>query len=1454
MDARAAPDHAEPNGATGRVTRQPRSLMPDPDDRGLPRQTPLVYALLTFFLLLIAALWLGIGHQLNDIRRASDEGARRDLSNLSLAFGEHIRSLANGLDQTLVSLRQQWVVDRAGFDATVRQYRSTVGPDYIIQIAVIGADGRLAYSNLNPAAKPIDLSDREHFRVHRARSADRLFISRPVMGRVSKRWSLQFTRPIPDASGQFGGVIVMSVTPDYFSAFYQRIGLGDDGVVNLIRDSGEVLARSPPLEMAIGRSVDAMLPAAEDEADGKLAELHSPIDDVIRIYAVRALPELGLLVSVGRSEASIRHSTSEQRNSIVLVGIGATAAILAFAVSVMGSFATRARATRRLAHARDRDRVLLTALESVPSGIVVTDADASIQWVNPAFLDLTGYPMDEAIGRKPSELVKSGVQDTPFYEAMWSRLKSGAIWRGELVNRRKDGSRYDEELVIAPVPDEAGNTAHYVGIKLDVTERKRAQRALAQESERNEMLLRMATDGILIVDRDSRIVEANNACCDMLGFTRAELVAKSMREIDVRHSPEQIESMANELFDGRRERIDFETCHRTVTGAALDVEVSAGRVAIGDDALIYCSVRDITERKRLNEAIRENEQLWRFALDGSGVGVFDWNITSGEISFSSSADALLGIEADDPVKRIEDWEARVHPLDEQARLDAIDAAIHSDTGVYQCEYRYRIPSGHWKWILSRGAVIRRQADGSPARMVGTFADIDAEKRKREQAELRTRVMEALARGGSVDDVLSLTLRGLERNNFGLLFAMMRVADAGRLTVSMASTMGRYQLAGRSFSFQGAIGAAGSSLCLGEEINAIDEGDAFWRSLQRIADSVGLVACWAEPVMTASGGVSGALVAFGQAGQRFVPPDLPEIQQSASLIGIAMQRQHSDDALRLAASVYEASSEAVMVVDPGNRIVAVNPAFTSTTGYTIEDVFGQDPKMLSSGRHDAAFYKGMWSSILTTGSWRGEVWNRRKNGEEYVEWVSINTVLDEAGEVQRRVAVFSDITDRKAAEEMVWRKANYDSLTGLPNRQLFLDRVDQALVKAERDEDMVALLFVDLDHFKNVNDTLGHEVGDIMLKEAAERIRACVRQSDTVARMGGDEFTVLLTSLDDIMVAERVAHLVTEKLAEPFHLGVEVAHASASVGITLYPQDGQTTEMLFKQADQAMYAAKASGRNGFSWFTPAMRQDAELRHTLTNDIRTALAEGQFELHYQPIACLRTGAVRKAEALIRWNHPERGPISPAVFIPIAEETSLINDIGHWVCEQALASLARWNATPSEDGRPRVCISVNRSPREFLIPGMAEDCMARLDAAGVPPESLIVEITEGLLLDDRQEVTSKLKAFRERGIRLALDDFGTGYSAMSYLQRYDIDFLKIDRSFVRHLASSSRDRAIAEAMIAMAHKLDIEVIGEGVEDEDQRRILDEAGCDFAQGFLYAQALPADAFEARYLVAQAR
>ena len=562
----------------------------------------------------------------------------------------------------------------------------------------------------------------------------------------------------------------------------------------------------------------------------------------------------------------------------------------------------------------------------------------------------------------------------------------------------------------------------------------------------------------------------------------------------------------------------------------------------------------------------------------------------------------------------------------------------------------------------------------------------------------------------------------------------------------------------------------------------------------------------------------------------------------SIVFDITKRKLAEDSLRLASMIYQNSSEAMTVVHPDGAIITINPAFTEITGYTLDEVVGKNVRLLKSLEDDQEVYESMWTALAESGRWRGELWSRRKNGERFLRWLSVNTIYNEDGLPQCIVCLFSDITKKRETDELIWKQANFDALTGLPNRSMFHDRLEQAIKKAHRSEQPAALLFLDLDYFKEVNDTLGHVMGDRLLQLAAQRVRTCVRESDTVARLGGDEFTVILDELDGPQAVERAVNEILHALAEPFQLGTEEVYISASIGITFYPDDGIEIDTLLKNADQAMYAAKAQGRNRYSYFTASMQQAAQARKRMVSDLRTALSEKQFRVAYQPIVDLSTGAIRKAEALVRWVHPVRGMISPAEFIPVAEETGMIVDIGEWMFREAARQAAQWRGRYD----PQFQISVNVSPLQFQKEGIDQaawlDYLAMLQ---LPGQSVLVEITEGLLMDASPAVTEQLLTFRDHGVQVALDDFGTGYSSLAYLKKFDIDYLKIDQAFVRNLAAGSDDLALCEAIIVMAHKLGIKVVAEGVETEAQRQLLAASGCDFAQGYLFSKPVPAEEFE---------
>jgi len=486
---------------------------------------------------------------------------------------------------------------------------------------------------------------------------------------------------------------------------------------------------------------------------------------------------------------------------------------------------------------------------------------------------------------------------------------------------------------------------------------------------------------------------------------------------------------------------------------------------------------------------------------------------------------------------------------------------------------------------------------------------------------------------------------------------------------------------------------------------------------------------------------------------------------------------------------------------------------------------------------------MWQKIEEQGSWQGEVWNRRKDGGTFPEWLTINTIYTDAGDVHCYVAMGSDITNKIRSDEVIWRQANYDFLTDLPNRYMFQDRLEQEIRKSRRERSMLALLFIDLDHFKDVNDTLGHPVGDQLLVKTAERILHCVRGADTVARMGGDEFTVILRDLTQTIDAEKVAEQIISELAAPYFINGETIYAPASIGISFCPGDASDVDQLISNADQAMYASKTSGRNRISYFTRTLQESAQKRLSLITDMRVAVEKNEFELYFQPIIDLNSGRIVKAEALIRWNHPEHGIISPVEFIPLAEETGLIVGIGDWVFRDAAAKAKRW----IDLFNTGVQVSINVSPVQFQSETLnITEWLAHLKTLGLDEKYLSIEITEGLLLNASKDVKDKLLQFRDAGIQVAIDDFGVGYSALSYLKRFDIDFLKIDQSFIRNLETDQNDLALSEAIVIMAHKLGLKVTAEGVETDVQRRLLLDIGCDNGQGYLFARPLPSTEFEA--------
>ncbi|HTN93445.1 MAG TPA: EAL domain-containing protein [Gallionella sp.] len=905
-------------------------------------------------------------------------------------------------------------------------------------------------------------------------------------------------------------------------------------------------------------------------------------------------------------------------------------------------------------------------------------------------------------------------------------------------------------------------------------------------------------DAIYWMNEQSQILDASDGACRMVGYSREELTSMTVVQLNSEFPIEKWKTQWDLLRE--RSSVTLEGFHRHRDGHLVNVEITANYIVYKGQEFICSFVRDISERKR-NLRLME---MMKFSMDHMADKV-TWVTPDAKVVYANlAACSSLGYTMEEMLKMSipdfdPDFPAEVWPQHwEELRK----------YGSHTFETRHRTKSGE---IYPVEVSINYMRFGDEEYNCGFARDIS----KRKQVELLIRQSEEKYRLLFDNMTAGFALHEVICNDQG------KVVDYRFLEINPA--------------YQKLTGLTPD--IVGKTVLEVLPGtEPYW------IEVFGHVALTGKPSLYEN--YSKELGRWYQ-----VWAFSPKIGQFAVIVNEITERKNIEEELRLYSLVLRNSSEGMIVTDEHNQIIAINPAFTKITGYSFEEVRGKKPNMFKSGRHDQAFYQAMWTEITATGQWQGEIWDKRKNGEIHAKWLTINTIRDSEGMIHRYVALFSDITEKKKSEELIWRQANFDTLTGLPNRDMFRDRLGQEVKKSIRAELPLALLLVDLDQFKEVNDTLGHAVGDMLLIEAAHRISVCVRESDTVARLGGDEFTIVISEITDNAHVEDVAQKIIGRLAEPFHLGNEIVYVSASIGITLYPIDSIDIDMLMKNADQAMYAAKNKGRNRFSYFTPSLQDDAQKRMRLTNDMRGALESGQFSVHFQPIVALSTGRILKAEAVIRWNHAERGMVSPADFIPLAEETGLIIEIGDWVFKES----ARWAKHWSKHYAADFQVSVNKSPVQFRTENnrLSSRWSEYLRELGLPGENIVIEITEGLLLNADADVTSELIRLRDADIQVAIDDFGTGYSSLSYLKKFDIDYLKIDRSFVNTLETDENDMALSEAIIVMAHKLGLKVIAEGVETEGQRKLLASAGCDYAQGYLFSKAISPVEFE-RLLIAQ--
>jgi diguanylate cyclase (GGDEF)-like protein/PAS domain S-box-containing protein len=814
---------------------------------------------------------------------------------------------------------------------------------------------------------------------------------------------------------------------------------------------------------------------------------------------------------------------------------------------------------------------------------------------------------------------------------------------------------------------------------------------------------------------------------------------------------------------------------------------------------------DITKRKQEEIALYKLNKRLDFLLSSSPAIIYTCEAVPPYAArfISANLTKILGYTVKEFLSTPNFWLDHIHPKDRDLVLSNLHHLFVN--GKHQHEYRFQHRNGDWIWMRDELHVMK-DSDGNSIELIGYFIEITNLKKK-EFALIESRNLLK-----TIVDTAPVSIFWKDRESRFLGCNQSFARDAGVISCEEIIGKNDYQLIWKekAESYRDddrQVINSGIPMLNYEEPQTTPDGKTTWLRTSKV------------PLCDDTLGTIGVLGIY---------QDITE------------QKQNEDN-MRLAATIYKSSNEAIMVTDKNNQIMAINPAFTRITGYELSDIEGKNPRIFQSGRHSKSFYQQMWHDLLKKSYWQGEIWDRHKRGSIHAKWLNISTIRHSDGSIYCFVAQFSDITEKKQKDELILTQANYDQLTGLPNRNLFKDRLDKEIKKSQRNGLSMSLLFLDLDHFKAINDTLGHDKGDELLKEVALRLLSCVRETDTVARLGGDEFAIILPDIDNRFRIEAIAQQIIQELSKAFNLGNnKIDHyISTSLGIVVYPEDGTNLESLMKHVDQAMYAAKLGGRNRFNYFTRSMQLEAIEKMALTHDLRKAIANNELQIYYQPILALTNGRINKAEALLRWHHPHRGMISPDTFIPLAEESGLIVEIGELVFKKSIANIKQWHCQLGYI----IQVSVNMSPIQFssVKKNQWSDNLAQL---GLPGNSINVEITEGLLLKDAPVIKERLLEFRNSGIEVSIDDFGTGFSSLSYLKKFDIDYLKIDKSFINHLIDNETDRALVEAIIVMARKLDIKTIAEGVETKEQQDLLLNFGCDYKQGFLYSPAISADDF----------
>nr|WP_271412170.1 EAL domain-containing protein [Pseudomonas sp. Q1-7] len=1111
------------------------------------------------------------------------------------------------------------------------------------------------------------------------------------------------------------------------------------------------------------------------------------------------------------------------------------------------------RSLRELSDASRRSlRQAASALGVIEERVLVTQVDGRLSYLNPQAEAMFGISGEAAQDHHLLALLPG--LDPLLLNAPSLDHELGS----DLVQFQCDG-----ELRLLAVTrsdlNEGAQLLGYVWVLRDVTEEQRALRVLQETRRRYQDIFEGGGIALCVLDladlrrylllngireraglaawiRDNpqhhgdllrllRITEVNQEAMQLLGVGSSEQAWHHLvGNHPLRDGGIRFQVMAALL--GGSKHLEMESQIVTAQGQSRHIWLVLHLPDMVQDLeAVTLSINDITSRKEVELSLIERERFWSDVVLALPDTLYVHDIINKRVMLTNNRlGPQLGYSRADIMRMGERfWEEVLHPDDTEQywRIRSLQQVV-GDGLLLQCQLRWRHKDGSWHWFDIREQALARDEHGRVSRLIGVAKDITEQIEATESMRESGRRYRMLAE--SISDVIFTTDSELQLNY---------------VSPSVLPVLGYSADWTLANGFHGLAADTRQMLELFEQLeqirNALGNPQRLAELRNQLPSRLFLFDC-----MRADG--------------QKIPVELrtmlmwDEYGRFEGMLGVGRdisQQRRAEKDMRMAATVFEHSTSAILVTDPAGYIVQVNEAFCRITGYAAREVLDQLPSMLTADRQQANQLNYILGQLNQRGSWEGEIWLKRRVGDHYPAWVGITAVHDEDDDLVSYVCFFSDISERKASEQRIHRLAYYDGLTHLPNRTLFQDRLHSALQYAERHQEWVVLMFLDLDRFKPINDSLGHAAGDRMLKDVAVRLAACVDQDDTVARMGGDEFTLLLQPCETregaLNRAIHVAEQILDSLARPFVLEGREFFVTASIGIALSPQDGRELSQLMKNADTAMYHAKERGKNNFQFYQTDMNARALERLELESDLRHALEQGEFLLYYQPQFSGDGKRLTGVEALLRWRHPKRGLVPPGEFVPVLEELGLVVQVGDWVLSEACRQLKAWHQAKMR--LPK--ISVNISARQFADGQLAERIAAIIEDSGLPPACLELELTESILMRDVGEAMAILENLKRLGLCIAVDDFGTGYSSLNYLKQFPIDVLKIDRSFVDGLPDGERDAQIARAIIAMAHSLNLAVIAEGVETHAQLGFLREHGCDEVQGYLFGHPVPAAQFE---------